>query len=150
MHDAFLRLELFDDEIESLRLIDPETQRTLQNIDNNTLEPYAEYIVEASEREELLSKIDELYEQTAERLEGVTKEALEEYYDVVTHPDQLGNHLAQFAHLLEDHDKSLLDYLTPAHRVFVDDVNAVKTSYDAEFEAVHNYFASVKIGRAHV
>src|SRR5699024_2602652 len=80
---------------------------------------------------------------TAEGLEGVTKEALEEYYDVVTHPDQLGNHLAQFAHLLEDHDKSLLDYLTPAHRVFVDDVNAVKTSYDAEFEAVHNYFASV-------
>src|SRR5699024_4624776 len=128
---------------DSLRLIDPETQRSLQNIDSITLEPYAEYIVEASEREELLSKIDELYEQTAEGLEGVTKEALEEYYDVVTHPDQLGNHLAQFAHLLEDHDKSLLDYLTPAHRVFVDDVNAVKTSYDAEFEAVHNYFASV-------
>lgn len=143
MHDSFLRLELFDDEIDSLRLIDPETQRSLQNIDSITLEPYAEYIVEASEREELLSKIDELYEQTAEGLEGVTKEALEEYYDVVTHPDQLVNHLAQFAHLLEDHDKSLLDYLTPAHRVFVDDVNAVKTSYDAEFEAVHNYFASV-------
>ena len=38
---------------------------------------------------------------------------------------------------------NLIDYLTPAHRVFIDDVNALKTSYDAEFEAVNNYFSSV-------
>ncbi|MCK1976648.1 transcription-repair coupling factor [Jeotgalicoccus huakuii] len=143
MHDLFLRVELFDDEIDSLRLLDPETQRSLENIESVKIEPYAEYIVDPSERVELIEKIDTLYQETSEGLQAVAKESLDEYYDKVTHPDLLVEHLNQFAHLLDDHDQSLLDYMTDKHRVFADDINAIKSAYDAEFEAVNNYFSSV-------
>lgn len=41
--DAPLRIELFDDEIESLRLFDPDNQRSLEKINEFTLLPAAEY-----------------------------------------------------------------------------------------------------------
>ena len=143
MHDTFLRIELFDDEVDSLRLLDPETQRSLENIKEASIEPYAEYIVEPSERLELLEKIEQLYEETSSGLSEVNKTALEDYYNTVTHPDLLSDYIGQFAHLLDNHNQSLLDYLGPNHRVFADDITAIKSAYDAEFEAVHNYFSSV-------
>src|SRR5699024_2966369 len=108
-----------------------------------SIEPYAEYIVEPSERLELLEKIEQLYEETSSGLSEVNKTALEDYYNTVTHPDLLSDYIAQFAHLLDNHNQSLLDYLGPNHRVFADDITAIKSAYDAEFEAVHNYFSSV-------
>lgn len=70
-----------------------------------------------------MEKIDDLYQHASEGIQAVAKESLDECYDKVTHPDLLVEHLNQFAHLLDDHDQSYLDYLTDKHRVFADDIN---------------------------
>ena len=148
MPEQLVRVELFDDEVDSLRAIDPETQRSIGNIDSFTMEPYAEYILEPQEREILLGKIETLYQETKEGLDSASLETLEDYYDTVTHPDQTFNHLVQYSHLLEGGEISILDYITDGHRVIIDEVKNMAAAYETEFNSVGTYYESmVEAGR---
>ncbi|MBP3799628.1 MAG: hypothetical protein ILA19_01465, partial [Bacilli bacterium] len=50
------RLEFFDDEIESIRLFDPFTQKSIESIDSITVYPYSEFLIEKGEIESLENK----------------------------------------------------------------------------------------------
>ena len=50
------RLEFFDDEIESIRLFDPFTQKSIESIDSITIYPYSEFLIEKGEIESLENK----------------------------------------------------------------------------------------------
>ncbi len=143
MSEQLVRIEFFDDEVDSLRSIDPETQRSIENIDAITMEPHAEHIIERQEREQLLERIEKLYQETREQLDQAGKEALDEYYDTVTHPDQTFNHLVQYSHLLFERSISIIDYITEDHRVIVDEVKNMASAYEAEFTSVSSYYESM-------
>ena len=50
------RLEFFGDEIESIRLFDPFTQKSIESIDSITVYPYSEFLIEKGEIESLENK----------------------------------------------------------------------------------------------
>src|SRR5699024_10902114 len=133
MSENLVRVELFDDEVDSLRTIDPASQRSIENIESVTMEPYEEYIIEPYERETLLKKVEALYEDTKENLDTVSAETLAEYYDTVTHPDQTFTHLVHYSRFLEDRDISILDYMTENHRIIIDEVKNMASAYETEF-----------------
>src|SRR5699024_7927492 len=148
MPEQLIRVEFFDDEVDSLRVIDPETQRSTGNIDSFTMEPYAEYILEPKERDILLGKIETLYQKTKEGLDSASLDTLDDYYDTVTRPAQTFNHLIQYSHLLEDDEISILDYITDGHRVIIDEVKNMAAAYETEFNSVGAYYESmVEAGR---
>lgn len=141
--ESLYRMELFGDEVDSLRIIDPETQRSIKNIDAFTLEPYAEYVLDADDRERLLAKIRELYEQDADHLDEAGKEALTEHFEEVTHPDLAFEHLARYAHLLHESGNSIIDYIGEDHHVMVDEVTNITSAYEAELSAVSEFYSSM-------
>lgn len=51
-----IRIEFFDDEIESIRTFDPETQKSLTTIDGVEIKPYFEFISDADVEEEKFGK----------------------------------------------------------------------------------------------
>ena len=50
------RIEFFGDEIESIRLFDPFTQKSIESIDGITIYPYSEFLIEKGEIESLENK----------------------------------------------------------------------------------------------
>lgn len=105
------RIELFDDEIESLRLFDAETQRTIEKVDQIRLLPAREF------------PLDEA---------GIAhfRQAWHEQFDVDHRQCHVYNDVSQgiasagieyFLPLFFDHTDSLLDYLPQNTLVFTDD-----------------------------
>ncbi|MFD2831617.1 transcription-repair coupling factor [Corticicoccus populi] len=143
MPDELVRIELFDDEVDSLRLIDPETQRSIRNVEDITIEPYSEYILDESERKQLQEKVTELYEGTKDIVGSNSLEELSEYYEMTMHPDFSFEYLIHYSRFLYDHEISLVDYLQDNHRVIIDEVTNVQAAYDTEFQAVGDYYSSM-------
>lgn len=143
MPEELVRIELFDDEVDSLRTIDPKTQRSTQNIEDITIEPYAEYILDAEERQILQDKVSSLYEDTKKTIDHTSLETLNEYYEMVTHPDFSFEYLIHYSRFLYETGVSLIDYIEEGHRVIVDEVTNVQNAYDTEFTAVGDYYSSM-------
>ncbi len=57
-----LRIEFFDDEIDSIRSYDPDTQRSLENVPHAVIGPAAEFIPSEEERERALDSIRREYD----------------------------------------------------------------------------------------
>lgn len=141
--NGMVRIELFDDEVDSLRLIDEETKRSKENVNELTLEPYAEYILNQSDRERLLEIVEELYENTKPKLSGQELEALDEYYETLIQEDNTFQYLVQFSHLLREDEISILDYIDSSARVFIDEIKNIEMAYETETTAIHNFYDSM-------
>ena len=59
-----IRIEFFDDEIESIRFFDTRTQRGKEKIDIVEILPASDLLYDESEVNDVLCKIDELYEES--------------------------------------------------------------------------------------
>ncbi|MEN7536329.1 transcription-repair coupling factor [Aurantiacibacter flavus] len=112
--EAGLRLDFFGDELESLRLFDPSTQRTTEVIENHLLLPASEALLDDDTIKRLRSRYRERFGATA------TQDPL---YEAVSE----GRRLAGMEHwlpLFEDRLATLFDHLSPAD-VLVMDAGAV-------------------------
>lgn len=105
-----IRIEFFDDEIESIRFFDTRTQRGKEKIDIVEILPASDLLYDESEVNDVLCKIDELYEESineeieielSENIE-LDKLALKEY--------ELTPHMYQYLGLFSK-TYTLLDYL---------------------------------------
>ena len=67
IRDRAIRVELFDDEIESLQLFDPLTGRIRQKIPRFTVYPSSHYV---TPREQVLSAVEAIKIELAERIKG--------------------------------------------------------------------------------
>lgn len=89
-----LRIEFFDDEIDSIRLFDKDSQRSLENMTQATITPAAEFIPSASELSTMRAN-KKLAEETRVKLEERTDVLLYadyiEFFDVET--DYIWNYL---------------------------------------------------------
>ncbi len=74
--DAPIRVDLFDDEIDSLKIFDPETQRTVQNIDHFRLLPAKEFPLKQG-RAIFRERYSEIFAQANPKKNPIYQDALE-------------------------------------------------------------------------
>ncbi len=105
-----LRLDFFGDELESLRLFDPSTQRTTGTVEGHLLLPASEALLDEATIKRFRSHYRETFGATA------TQDPL---YEAVSD----GRRLAGMEHwlpLFEDKLATLFDYLTPQDQVVIE------------------------------
>jgi transcription-repair coupling factor (superfamily II helicase) len=108
--DGGLRLDFFGDEIESLRLFDPATQRTTGTVEGHLLLPASEALIDDATIKRFRTRYRELFGAAA------TQDPL---YEAVSE----GRRLAGMEHwmpLLEEKLATLFDHLSPADQVVID------------------------------
>ncbi|MBT5774783.1 MAG: transcription-repair coupling factor [Dehalococcoidia bacterium] len=66
MRPSPIRIEFFGDEIESIRAFDPETQRTIEQLDQVSIGPAREWFAEAGDLARLAARIDDVDSEDAE------------------------------------------------------------------------------------
>lgn len=123
-----LRLDFFDDELESLRLFDPNTQRTTDRVDSHLLLPASEALLDEDTIKRFRSNYRELFGAAA------TTDAL---YQAVSE----GRRLAGMEHwlpLFEEKLVTLFDYLTPQDVVVID--NGALGAGDERLSDIEDYY----------
>jgi transcription-repair coupling factor (superfamily II helicase) len=138
--DAGLRLDFFGDELESLRLFDPATQRTVERVDSHLLLPASEALVDDDTIKRFRTRYRELFGA------GATQDPL---YEAVSD----GRRQAGMEHwlpLLEDKLATLFDHLSPADVVVIDQ-GALggaeeRLTYIADYHAQRGRIAGEKKG----
>lgn len=112
-----VRIELFDIEVDSIRVFDPVNQRSAEKMDSVSLWPVREIL---ATREQLQLLADELHERLETHKKKIKDSALREKLD-----RQIGREIEQmregiffpglirYAHLLDPSSAHLLDYMPP-------------------------------------
>ena len=114
-----LRIEFFDDEIDSIRSYDPDTQRSLENVPHAVIGPAAEFIPSEEEKLKALERIRREYDRRI-------RKAKSEYTKSTVFDDQADGSAAS---------------RTPADSALIDDQDAGDAANDIE---IHN---RIKDGR---
>lgn len=127
-----VRIEFFDDEIDSIRIFDSETQRSVENMKSVVLAPAAEFIPSHDERIDALARIKAEYDKnirraTAEHVnDGIIDgriERLKEYKGKMTEMFEQGSNVQIYADLIEyfNIDNFMLwDYLKEGVLIAID------------------------------
>jgi transcription-repair coupling factor (superfamily II helicase) len=141
-----LRIEFFDDEIDSIRVFDPETQRSFEKRMEATLKPATEFVLEPSISEAILAKLDKrlkkrgLDEKTLARLEevregisqGIASDDYDKYYPLA---------------FTEDYT-TLMDYLTREDLIVILDDARVNERYKMTYDGyLENFKTYLETGR---
>lgn len=108
-----IRIEFFDDEIESIRFYNQNTQRTIENIDEITILPASDILYDDQEVTKVISKINDLRDSQAEILDELY---LEDFLNKVSiDQENLRNHDTSFSmysyYNLFNQTTSIGDYL---------------------------------------
>lgn len=118
-----VRIEFFDDEIDSIRLFDPDSQRSVENMKKIIIAPAAEFIPSYEERMDALKKIKAEYdrrikralsEHTEEKITDGRIDKLKEYKGKMIDMFEQGKNVQIYADLIEyfNIDKFMLwDYV---------------------------------------
>ena len=125
--DAGLRLDFFGDELESLRLFDPSTQRTTQAVDGHLLLPASEALLDEESIKRFRTRYRELFGAHA------TQDPL---YQAVSD----GRRLASMEHwlpLIEDKLATLFEHLAPDDLVVLD--NAALAAAEERLTDIADY-----------
>ena len=126
--DKGLRLDFFGDELESLRLFDPNTQMTIDKIERHLLLPASEAIIDDGSIKRFRSRYREAYGASS------TQDPL---YQAVTE----GRRLAGMEHWLPFYENELatiFDYLTPKDQILVD--SGAATAFEERFNDLEDYY----------
>ncbi|MFR4163915.1 MAG: transcription-repair coupling factor [Paraclostridium sordellii] len=140
-YDTPIRIELFDDEIESIRTFDVFTQKSIKKIKKCTITPSREFIYPENTEESLtrlekdISKIadDDIYKSIENIKTKTYFEGVENYID----------------YMYTDENKSIFTYLKEDAVVFINDVSRLKErceNYINEFK--ENYKLNLERGLA--
>lgn len=136
-----VRIEYFGDEIDSIRYFDPETQKSIQELDEVTIYPASEYLLENNDNLEKKQHLISIYNKTVEsiidyipnplvfvkdypqikNLLKETKEQIKEYHDE-KEKDYDGKYMHSLK-ILDNHEK--VYYLS--HDSMLNDINITKT-----------------------
>lgn len=108
-----IRIEFFDDEIESIRFYNQNTQRTIENINEITILPASDILYDDQEVTKVISKINDLRDSQAEILDELY---LEDFLNKVSiDQENLRNHDTSFSmysyYNLFNQTTSISDYL---------------------------------------
>ncbi len=149
-----VRIEFFDDEIDSLRVFDPATQRSIENMENITISPAAEFIPSHEERLDALDVLKKEYDRRIKKAlsehndDGVSDgrvDRLKEYKSKMTTMFEQGSNVQIYADLIDYFkiEKFMLwDYIDNGTVIVADPVNIIESLHEEvkkeDFYRVYN------------
>lgn len=111
--DANYRIELFDDEVDSIRSFEIESQRSLDKLEEITIYPIEDLILREDEKEKIAERIKKDISKT--KLEGKEKDRISEkflrYVDRLENQETIINKDLILPYVDQDQVGSFLDYL---------------------------------------
>lgn len=139
-----IRIELFDEEVDSIRYFDAESQRSLDRLDEVSIGPASELLLTD---EDLLKTSEQLEEALATTLRKMNKpEAKEQLVEVIEHDISRFKQLERFQEMykyigyLYTNPASLLDYLPNNGLVFFDEMSRIgETAINLDHEEAEWY-----------
>ena len=130
-----LRVEWFDDEIDSLRFFSAETQKSEQNVENATVIPSHDTFFTDAVRQTLVTRIEgELAETAARAGEDVWKQLQERLAHVGEESD--AGILSYYAYLAPEFQATLFDHLPADALLCVDETEVVDSALQTKHEAI--------------
>ncbi len=141
LYDFPLRFEFFDDEVDSIRLFDVYSQKSIQKLKNATITPSREFIFPKDTTQGIEKIKNETHENTdPDVFRNIERIQNREYFD------GLENYVD---YLYEGEDESIFEYLDENAIIFIDDISRYKERYkniSAEFR--ENYTMNLERGLA--
>ncbi len=129
-----VRVELFDTEIDSIRLFSPETQRTIKNTDSVLLTPAEEILITDENREELIKflkaeakKAEKSEDDSALSLKQILLRDAERLQEKIHFPS-----IHKYIPILYKAPSTITDYLGDSYITFLDDPARLSDSAKAE------------------
>lgn len=112
-----VRIEFFDDETDSIRCFDPDTQRSLDKLDSVTVIPAVEAIYTKSKRAQMIAALEkQLKKAKDEHFIETVKTDIENFNERHYFPS-----VDKYISMVYDHIPSLPEYLNPESLVFLID-----------------------------
>jgi len=136
-----VRIEFFDDEIDSIRVVDPDSQRSISKWEKMEIFPMKELVYDEYTLSEALPKIEAEYNKTLKSYEkkGLYEESAELRHSVGTCIEQLkteknSRDVDRFIQYFYDQDISLLNYLPKGSYIFFDESARLSQKSESAFE----------------
>lgn len=125
-----IRIELFDNEVDSIRYFDAETQRSLEKLQNITVGPASELLLTKSDFISSAERIEESLTKTLKKMKAsVEKERL---IEIISHDvERLNNgdyfqEMYKYINFLYKEPASLLDYLPKNGLIILDEMSRIQ------------------------
>lgn len=129
-----VRIELFDTEVDGMRVFDVETQRSLENIEQVEITTASDYIFTSEQINQLEAQMASSYEKTRLKLPTEIRPDLKEtYQNILMQSDELKDHqiLRRVIAFMYDKVETLVDYLADDALIVVDEYNRIKETENA-------------------
>lgn len=126
--DVPVRIEFWDDEVDSMRIIDPSSQRSVENIDGFTVYPASDTVFDRDTAESALAEIKKEYRKLKLCLKGDALDNLirdiSEKTEMLEHTGTMENP-GVFINYFYKNAETILDYISKNYLVFVKDPGRV-------------------------
>ncbi|MBQ9931075.1 MAG: hypothetical protein IJO79_01865, partial [Firmicutes bacterium] len=148
-----LRVEFFDTEVDSVRTYHPETQRSLEMLDEAVIYPASPFLMESDEfAEQAAERIRKTYKDFAKKLSDETRERAENRRDQLLEALETRSNLPlleNYIHYFYEEPSFLWDYMEKDGFVMVDDPDRVRELLELrDKEGTEDFKALMERGEA--
>ncbi|WP_340002659.1 transcription-repair coupling factor [Oceanobacillus sp. FSL K6-0127] len=147
-----IRIELFDEEIDSIRYFDAETQRSLDRVENVTIGPATELLLTDEDVLASANKLEEAYAATLKKMKASS--AKEKLIEVIEQDISRLKNLERFQEMykyigfLYENPASLLDYLDSDGLIVLDEMSRIQeTATHLDMEEAEWYSSLLESGQ---
>lgn len=146
-YDNPIRLELFDDEIDSIRIFDEKNQRTIEKIDEVTISPLNELIYDKDDFDIVLDKIEKDIDKLEKNIKDSNDQKLVDKYKQIETYIKDSMYVSNWDLInayRNDNYETFIDYLSNDTIFIVDDIARI---YDQENESYNRFLEDVTLQR---
>ncbi|WP_394018139.1 transcription-repair coupling factor [Anaerococcus cruorum] len=146
-YDNPIRLELFDDEIDSIRIFDEKNQRTMEKIDEVTISPLNELIYDKDDFDIVLDKIEKDINKLEKNIKDSNDQKLVDKYKHIETYIKDSMYVSNWDLInayRNDNYETFIDYLSNDTIFIVDDIARI---YDQENESYNRFLEDVTLQR---
>ena len=143
-----IRIEYFDDEIESIRFFNLVTQRTVENLKAIEILPASELVIDANILKDKIYSLESKLNDLSKRDFNLKHEVISKLtYELMTLKNRNNNSTfyKYYTYLLNNKTSSLLEYFDKENTVFVlSNENLIKDNYDLFMQELLDYKLEIK------
>lgn len=136
-YDNPIRIELFDDEVDSIRLFDKDSQRTLEKIAEAEISPVTELMYSKEDYGKAIKNINKEIENLEKNSSDINSQKLIDKYKQITsfiEESMFVSNIDLVNPYRKDNFSNFLDYIPKSSLIFFDDIARILEDYDSFYE----------------